>query len=187
MSAHCRLRGRLFVVSGPSGAGKSSIVSRLRGLPGVFYSVSFTSRPPRPGEVDARDYSFVSRARFDEMVAAGEFAESADVAGNLYGTPRAPLEAALGEGRTVVVEIDVQGAAQIKEKYGSAILIFIEPPSMEALERRLRNRHTEPEDAIRRRLALAEREMQYAPRYDYRVVNDDLERAIGEVKGIMRV
>jgi guanylate kinase len=179
-------KGRLFVVSGPSGSGKSTIVSRLKELPGIFYSVSVTSRAPRPGEVDGRDYRFVSKARFEEMAAAGEFAEHAEVAGNCYGTPKAALLAALAQGRTALVDIDVQGAMQIRERFADARLIFIEPPTMEALEERLRKRGTESEEAIRRRLELARREMGFAERYDFRVVNDDLAKAVSEVKAIMR-
>jgi guanylate kinase len=177
--------GAIVVISGPSGSGKSTIVSRLKALPGVFYSVSVTSRPPRPGELDGRDYTFVSRDKFERMIPAGAFAEHAEVAGNLYGTPRDPLLAALAGGRTAVVDIDVQGAMQIKESFPAATLVFIEPPSMDVLHQRLRSRGTESKESLKRRLVLAAREMAYAPRYDYRIVNDDLEQAVAEVKGII--
>ena len=119
------------------------------------------------------------------MIAAGAFAEHAEVAGNFYGTPAEPLERALAGGRRALVDIDVQGAMQIKERFPGAVLVFIEPPTMAELERRLRARATESEDVILRRLALAAREMQYAPRYDRRVVNDVLERAVEEVKRVL--
>jgi len=186
MSVSSRRAGRLYVVSGPSGSGKTTIVSRLKGLPGLYYSVSVTTRAPRPGEVDGRDYRFVSRRKFEEMIAAGEFAEHAQVAGNLYGTPKAPLVEALDAGGKALVDIDVQGAMEIKERFPDAVLVFIEPPNMAALEERLRKRGTESEDSVRRRLDLARREMEYAPRYDYRVVNDDLDRAAAQVRSIIK-
>jgi len=179
-------RGRLFVISGPSGSGKTTIVSRLRGLPGTYCSVSITSRPPRPGEVDGSDYHFVSRREFERMIERGELAEHARVAGNLYGTPKAPLLEALAAGKTALVAIDVQGAMQMKESFPAARLIFIEPPSMEVLEERLRARRTDSNETVERRLSLAAREMEYAPRYDYRIVNDDLERAVTETKNLVQ-
>ena len=178
-------RGRLFVISGPSGSGKTSIVARLKNLPGVFYSVSVTSRAPRAGEVDGADYRFVSRDEFRRMVRLGRLAEHAQVAGNLYGTPRRPLEKALREGKRAIVDIDVQGAAQIKRAFPEARLIFIQPPSMEDLERRLRARGTETEQTIQERLALARREMEFLPKYDAAVANADLEKATEQVKKLI--
>jgi len=177
--------GAIVVISGPSGSGKSTIVSRLKALPGVFYSVSVTSRPPRPGELDGRDYRFVSRGEFETMISAGAFAEHAEVVGNLYGTPKEPLLAALAMGQKAIVDLDVQGAMQIKESFPAATLVFIEPPGMDVLQERLRRRGTESADSLKKRLALAAREMTYAPRYDYRIVNGDLEQAVAEVKGII--
>ena len=180
-----KTRGRLFVISGPSGSGKTSIVGRLKGLPGVFYSVSATSREARPGEVDGRDYLFVSRREIERMAAEGGLAEYAEVAGNLYGTPKRPLEEALAEGRTALVDIDVQGAMQIREAFGEAYLVFIKPPSMDVLEERLRARGTESEEAVEKRLDLARREMEYLPKYDVAVENDDLDHAVEKVEAII--
>lgn len=180
-----KARGRLFVISGPSGSGKTSIVSRLKCLPGVFYSVSATSREARPGEVDGRDYRFVSRQEFERMAAEGELAEHAEVAGNLYGTPRRPLEEALAEGRTALIDIDVQGAMQIRKAFPAACLVFITPPSMDVLGQRLRARGTESEKTIEKRLELARREMEYLPKYDVAVENDDLDRAVEKVEAIV--
>ncbi len=185
MTGEADSQGALFVISGPSGAGKSTIVSRLKQLPGVFYSVSVTSRSKRPGEKEAVDYHFVAREDFQKLVDSSGFAEYAEVAGNMYGTPRAPLEDALARGLKAIVDIDVQGAMQIKEKFPFARLIFIEPPGMDVLEQRLRKRGTESEEVVRRRLDIARGEMESAPRYDYRVVNDDLESAIEKTKNII--
>jgi guanylate kinase len=177
--------GRLYVISGPSGSGKTTLVSRVKSLPGFFYSVSVTTRAPRRGEVDGRDYYFVTREKFEDMVRRGEFAEHALVAGNMYGTPNGPLMEALGAGLDAVIDIDVQGAMQIKAAFPDAVLIFIEPPSMKALEERLRGRGTESEAAIRRRLELAENEMKCAGRYDRRIVNDDLEGAVKALREVL--
>jgi len=177
--------GRLFVISGPSGSGKTTLVARMKDLPGFFYSVSVTSRPSRPNEREGKDYYFVTRGHFEKMVSQDTFAEHACVAGNLYGTPKQPLHEALAAGRNALVDIDVQGAMQIKEKFPRAVLVFIEPPSMDVLESRLRGRGTESQEAIERRLALAKREMEYAGQYDYRIVNDDLERAVRELRDIL--
>lgn len=181
-----RKRGQLFVISGPSGSGKTTIVKRLRNLPGIFYSVSTTSRAARPGEVEGRDYRFVTREEFLAKVEESAFAEFAEVAGNFYGTPRAPLEEALERGVPSLVDIDVQGAMQIKKHFPGAKLIFVEPPSMEVLERRLRGRGTESEEDIARRLELARREIEWAAQYDYRVVNADLERAVKDIESIVK-
>ena len=178
-------RGRLFVISGPSGSGKTTIIKSLKWLPGIFYSVSATSRAPRPGEADGRDYWFVTREQFEKMAREGLFAEHAEVAGNFYGTPAGQLDKALAEGRAAVVDIDVQGAMQIKRKFPQATLVFIEPPDIKALEARLRKRGTESEAVVERRLALARREMECAKDYDYRVVNDSLEEATRRIKDII--
>ncbi len=181
-------RGRLIVVAGPSGVGKGSLVTALmsRDPDGLARSISATTREPRPSEVNQVDYRFVSDGSFDEMIRDGEFLEWAEVfAGNRYGTPRAEVERLLDEGRDVVLEIDVQGAAQVKEEVPDAVLVLLAPPSMEALEARLRGRATETDASIAERLAAAERELQQASWFDHRVVNDDLDRAVGEVAAII--
>ena len=187
MSKAAGTSGGIYVISGPGGVGKSAIVSRLKGLPEVFYSVSVTSRAPRPGEAEGRDFRFVPRGEFEKMAAAGEFVEYAEVAGNLYGTPGAAVTAALGRGAKVLVDIDVQGAAQVKAKFPAAKLVFIEPPSMKALEDRMTKRGAQSQEAIRERLALARREMERAGGYDYRIVNDDLDEAVANIRSIMEV
>ncbi|MCD6405526.1 MAG: guanylate kinase [Planctomycetes bacterium] len=178
-------QGKLFVISGPSGSGKTSIVARLRGLPGVFYSLSVTSRQPRSGERDGVDYHFVTREKFEKMAAEGRLAEYAEVAGNLYGTPVEDLECALAEGLTALVDIDVHGAMQIRKGFPKARLVFVSPVNMDVLEKRLRARGTESEENIRRRLALAKREMEFMPKYDHMVVNDELDKAVEEVRNII--
>ncbi len=178
--------GRLFVISGPSGSGKTTIVRRLICLPGIFYSVSLTSRAPRPGEVEGHDYRFVCREELEKMAAGEELVEQAEVAGNLYGTPRRPLEQALSEGKTVLVDIDVQGAMQIKRAFPRACLVFIKPPDLDTLEKRLRARGTDSAEAIQRRLRLAESEMEYMTDYDVVVENDDLDGAVAQVEALLK-
>lgn len=178
-------RGRLIVISGPTASGKSTLWRRLVARPGVAFSVSATTRPPRPGEVDGRDYRFIGQGEFDRRVAAGEFLEWARVHGRCYGTLRAEVERELAAGKDLVLEIDVQGAEQIRASGLEAVSIFVEPPSLEALEERLRARGTEGEEEIRRRLAIVRAEMEHAPHYDHRVVNDDLERMVAEVEAIL--
>lgn len=176
------------MVAGPSGVGKGSLVTALmsRDPDGLARSVSATTRAPRPNEVNQVDYRFVSDGVFDDMIRDGEFLEWAEVfAGNRYGTPRAEVERLRVGGRDVVLEIDVQGAAQVKEEVSDAVLILLAPPSMAALEARLRGRATETDASIAERLAAAERELQQASWFDHRVVNDDLDRAVGEVAAII--
>lgn len=185
MSSEAPPRGRLIVISGPTASGKSTLWQRLVRRPGVVFSVSATTRPPRAGEQDGREYHFISQAEFDRRVAAGEFLEWARVHGRCYGTLRAEVERALAAGRDLVLEIDVQGARQIREVGFSAISIFVEPPSLEALEARLRARGTEAEHEIQRRLAVVREELRQAPHYDHRVVNDELERMVAEVERIL--
>lgn len=178
--------GNLIVISGPSGAGKSSIRKRLfQLLDGLVYSVSCTTRSPREGEEEGVDYRFVSREEFEERVRRGDFLEWASVHGNMYGTLREDVERALSEGKDVILEIDVQGARQVKEVFPEAILIFIMPPSREALERRLAGRGTETNESFRLRMESSEVEMRQVAWYDHAVVNDDLERAADEVKRII--
>ncbi|MDE7240899.1 guanylate kinase [Desulfovibrio sp.] len=176
-------QGIALVLSAPSGAGKTTLIRRLRAeFPAIGYSVSCTTRAPREGEVDGRDYIFLSRAAFEERRAGGAFAEWAEVHGNLYGTPLAPVREMLAQGRDALFDIDVQGAAQLKLNLEGACFIFILPPSMEELERRLRLRGQDDEAAIERRLANARRELREAPWYDALVVNDNLDAAYDRLR-----
>ncbi|OUO35505.1 guanylate kinase [Olsenella sp. An290] len=177
---------RLFVVSGPSGVGKGTLVALLRErLTRLGLTVSATTREPRPGEVDGVSYHFLDDAEFERRVGEGEFLEWAWVHGHRYGTLRSEVERVLAEGRSVVLEIDVQGALSVRASHPEAVLVFIEPPSPEELERRLRGRGTEDEASIERRLANARREMSYADRYDVRIVNDDLDRAVDDLAHVI--
>lgn len=177
--------GKMLVISGPSGCGKSSICKRLLEDERVVFSISATTRPIRPGEVDGRDYQFVTPEEFRDMRTRGEFIESASVHGNLYGTPWAPMKAALREGKVYLLEIDVQGALQLKEQGVEGIYVFIDYPDFETLEKRLVGRGTDAPEVIRRRLAKAQDEVREKDNYDHIVVNDDLERAVAEVRRIV--
>ena len=157
----------------------------LRRRPGTHLSPSITTRPPRPGEEGASKYTFVDPERFEELVHEKAFLEYAGYAGHLYGTPREPVERVLKEGTDVVLEIEVQGAKQVKHALPEAVTIFIQPPSWEVLEGRLRERATEPAAALERRLATARHEMAAAPEFEHRVINDDLEKAVDAVLRIM--
>ncbi len=175
-------QGLVVVVSGPSGVGKGSVHAGLHGLlEGLEVSVSMTTRAPRPGERDGVAYHFVDDAAFDRMVAADALVEWAEYAGNRYGTPREPLEAAVAAGRTVLLEIEVQGALQIRSRMPEALLIFLAPPAFDELERRLRDRGTEDEATIQARLEVARSEMGAQDAFDHIVVNDDLDRATSDV------
>jgi guanylate kinase len=180
-------RGHLIVIAGPSGVGKGSIVSRLlaRDPEGLAYSVSATTRPAREGEQDGVDYHFLDAPAFERMIEGDGMLEWATYAGSLYGTPRAFVEEHLDQGRDVLLEIEVQGAAQIRERVPEAVLILVEPPSFEVLEARLRGRGTEEDRAIETRLAAARQELAQAPWFHHVIVNDDLERASGEVAAII--
>lgn len=175
------------MIAGPSGVGKGSIVERLlAGDPGrLALSVSATTRAPRVGEVDGVHYRFVSEVDFDAMIAGGELLEWAEVVGHRSGTPRRPVEEQLARGRDVVLEIDVQGARQVRELVPDAVLIFVAPPSLAELERRLRDRGTESEERIALRLATASAELQERDRFDHVVVNDDLGTASSQVAAII--
>jgi len=179
-------RGQLFVLSGPSGAGKSTLRERIRKrFPELWYSVSCTTRAPRAGEIDGEDYSFVSTDAFLAMVRERGFLEWAQVHGNYYGTPREPVVSSLENGRDLLLEIDVQGARQVKIHLPQACFIFVLPPALETLKKRLRRRGTEDEAEMKIRLDQATREMAEAPWYDYLIVNHDLERASEELAAVI--
>ncbi len=179
-------RGRLIVLSGPSGAGKSTVVFKaVEGRDDVCFSTSVTTRKPRPSEVDGREYFFVEPDRFKEMVANGELLEHAEYVANSYGTPRAYVESKLNEGLNVLLDIEVQGARQVNQSMPEAVKIFIIPPSMEELKRRLQGRGTDTERAIEARLIRAKQEYAEADFYDYILVNDDADRAAAELSAII--
>jgi len=184
---HFRRRGILFVVSSPSGAGKSTISRKLlENDDGLTMSVSATTRSPRPGEVDGKDYHFVDLSRFKDMVANHDFLEWAHVFGNRYGTPRAAVEEALAAGRDVLFDIDWQGAQQLYQRAGGDVVrVFIFPPSMTELERRLRHRATDSEEVIQGRMSRATAEISHWDGYDYVLVNDDVERCYADVATIL--
>lgn len=178
--------GALYVISGPSGAGKGTLVSALmEEHPEIALSVSATTRKPREGEVDGVHYHFMDADEFERMIAEEGFIEWAKVHSNYYGTPLAPIEEHLAAGDTVVLEIDVQGAFQVLDKLPQAKLVFIAPPSLEELERRLRGRATDSDEVIVQRLANAKGEMEASKDYDYVIVNDDLERAAAELAEVI--
>jgi guanylate kinase len=180
-------RGLMLVLSSPSGAGKTTLSRKLLETdPGVELSVSVTTRKQRPGEIDGRDYHFIDAARFDAMVKGGELLEWAQVFGHRYGTPRAPVEAALTNGHDVLFDIDWQGTQQLREKADHDLVsIFVLPPSMADLERRLRRRAQDPDEVIRARMATATDEMSHWAEYDYVVINTDVDRAFREVHTIL--
>ena len=179
-------RGKLIVISGPSGAGKSTVVFKaIEGRTDVCFSTSVTTRKPRPGEVDGREYFFVEPQRFDEMVANNELLEHAEYVANHYGTPRAYVEQKLSEGLNVLLDIEVQGARQIKDSMPEAVKIFIIPPTLEELRRRLEGRGTDTARAIEARLIRARQEYEEADFYDYILVNDDADRAARELAAII--
>lgn len=179
-------RGLLVIVSSPSGAGKTTLCHRLMTeFKQLKFSVSYTTRPPRPGERDGVDYHFVGPEQFQRMIDAGEFAEWAEVHGNRYGTTRAAVAEALEGGVDVLFDIDWQGGRQLKAQFANdAVMIWVLPPSLQVLEDRLRRRATDPPDVIERRLATARRELAEYAVYDYLVVNDELERAYDEMRAI---
>ena len=179
-------RGLLFIVSAPSGAGKTTLVERLvEQIPHLRMSRSYTSRPSRAGETDGVDYNFVSRARFEEMVAAGDFLEWAPVFGNLYGTCASDTDTLLEAGQDVVLVIDVQGARKVRARGVSTTMVFVMPPSFEVLEQRLRGRSKDSEAEIQRRLQVARDEVAAFAEYDYVVVNDELPAAVDRLRSIV--
>jgi guanylate kinase len=186
MSSDQPPRGLLFVVSAPSGTGKTTVVERLVQIfPDLGLSRSYTSRAMRAGEKDGVDYNFITRGRFEAMIADDAFLEWADVFGNLYGTGKAETERELAAGRDLVLVIDVQGARQVRSHGGNAIGIFVLPPSFEALERRLRGRSKDSEEAIRKRLATARREIRAVAEYEYVIVNDELDACVDRLRSIV--
>jgi len=179
-------KGLLFVVSAPSGTGKTTVVEELaKVVPGLELSRSYTSRPRRSNETDGVDYNFVSREDFEQRIFRGEFLEHADVFGNYYGTCRVETEARLASGRDLVLVIDVQGARQVRSQLPATVGIFVMPPSFQVLERRLRQRSQDTEAAMARRLATAKSEVSAWEEYDYVVINDELDRCVRELAGII--
>jgi guanylate kinase len=180
-------RGLMLVLSSPSGAGKTSIARALLQRDSqIAMSVSATTRPPRPGEIDGKDYHFVAVEQFQSMVSAGKFLEHARVFDNFYGTPREPVEREMGLGRDVLFDIDWQGTQQMAQNARDDLVsVFVLPPSVEELERRLRGRAQDPEEVVRKRMAKAADEMSHWPEYDYVIVNRELEESIAEVRAIL--
>lgn len=179
------MSGNLFIVSAPSGAGKTSLVRALLDInPLINLSVSYTTRNPRPGETDGRDYHFVSRETFVAMMKNGEFLESAEVYGNLYGTSQRWIEKEIEQGRDILLEIDWQGAAQVRRLFPQAISIFILPPSLEALEQRLKGRGKDNDEVIARRMAAVRDDVAHVAEFDYVIINDNLNEALRELNSV---
>jgi len=186
------MAGILFIISAPSGSGKSTLVAQVRSLvEGLEFSISYTTRSPRGSELDGREYYFISRERFERMIAAGEFLEWAEVFGNYYGTARTALEHARAAGKDLLLDIDVQGAKQVMRRVGGTVSIFILPPSPRVLEMRLRNRseaeHMTSEEVIERRLQQARKELEQVWDYKYALVNDVLDQATAEMRAVVLV
>jgi len=182
MSSERSGRGRLFIVSAPSGTGKTTLAERLVNVvPDLVLSRSFTSRPPREGEADGVDYNFISRQQFDAMIAAGDFLEFADVFGNQYGTSASETERVLASGQDLMLVIDVQGARQVRLRGFDSVGVFVLPPSYAVLEERLRSRSKDSEAAIQRRLEVARSEVAAVAEYDYVVINDEVDPAVGRL------
>ena len=180
------MSGNLFVVSAPSGAGKTSLVNALLGInKSIDLSISYTSRTARPGEVDGKDYHFVSRDTFLEMVKHGDFVESAEVYGNLYGTSQTWISKEMSSGRDILLEIDWQGAAQVRNKFPDCISIFILPPSLQALETRLTGRKQDSAEVIAKRLQAAQDDIAHVAEFDYVIINDILDVALQQLNAIV--
>lgn len=181
-------KGRVFIISGPSGSGKDTLMKKVfEKAPDILFSISSITRPMRVGEVEGEKYNFISRERFEEMIANDELLEHNVFVGNYYGTPKAPVLNAVNDGKNMLIEVDVNGAYQILEKIPDAVSIFIMPPSLEVLKARLTGRGTDEQSVIDKRLFEALREISCAKDYDYIVVNDDLETAANEFVSIMSV
>lgn len=180
-------RGILVVLSGPSGAGKNTVLSTvLPRIPDLRYSVSATTRPPRPGEAEGVDYFFVDDAKFDQMAQSNELLEWAEFCGNKYGTPRRFVEECLARGESIITDLDIQGARQIKQSYPDGVFVFLLPPSLSELENRLTQRGTEGSEAISKRLETALEELRAIVDYDYWVLNDSVETAASDLEAIIR-
>ncbi len=180
------MSGNLFIVSAPSGAGKTSLVRALLGInPHIDLSISYTTRQPRAGEHDGRDYHFVARSEFMEMAARGDFLESAEVYGNFYGTSQTWISHTMSQGRDVLLEIDWQGAAQVRNLFPQAISIFILPPSLEALHQRLVGRGKDSAEIIARRMAAVREDVAHVAEFDYVIVNDNLNEALRDLNSVV--
>ncbi len=179
-------RGMLLVVSAPSGAGKTTIVKEiLRSYSSFGFSVSATTRDKRPGEVDGEDYFFLTRSEFEKRVADGDLVEYEEIYSHYYGTLKSEVEKALSDGKDIVFDVDVNGGLSIKSRFSGAILIFIKPPSVEILRKRLEGRGSETREQIERRMARVQMELEKGEQFDYIIINDDLKRAVGEVFDII--
>ncbi|MEO1432049.1 MAG: guanylate kinase [Cyanobacteria bacterium J06633_8] len=178
--------GKLIVLTGPSGVGKGTLMRLLLSRhPELNYSISATTRSPRPGEVDGKDYYFISRSKFQRLIEEGEFLEWAEFAGNLYGTPRKPVIDLMESGKSILLEIELEGARQIRAAFPELLSIFILPPNFNELEKRIRGRKKDSEDAISRRLKRAKEEINAASEFHLQIVNDDLETAIRDIEKAM--
>lgn len=178
-------KGKLFVMSGPSGTGKGTICERLKELDNIYLSVSNTTRDRRANEIEGETYFYVTRDEFERMIRENEMLEYAEYSGNYYGTNKKRVEEALNEGKDVILEIEPQGALQVKSIFPSAVLIFVLPPSFDELRNRLVTRGREPIDVIEKRIAAAEWEIQQSDKYDYKTINDNLDECVNEVAGII--
>ncbi|MDD5403494.1 MAG: guanylate kinase [Sulfuricella sp.] len=181
------ITGNLFIVAAPSGAGKTSLVKELLAADeGIQLSISYTTRPPRPGEINGLHYHFVSRENFGQMLERGDFLESAEVYGNFYGTSQPWIEASRKTGKDILLEIDWQGAAQVRRLIPEAIGIFVLPPSLEALRQRLTGRGQDAEEVIRRRIAAAREDISHVGEFDYVIINDDFNTALQDLLAVVR-
>ncbi|WP_293932197.1 guanylate kinase [Iodobacter sp.] len=180
-------KGNLFVVTAPSGAGKTTLVAALLAADqNVQLSVSFTTRAPRPGEVDGKDYHFVAREVFEQMILNGDFLEHAEVYGNYYGTSQTWINKAIDTGRDILLEIDWQGAAQVRRLFPDAVGLFVLPPSVEVLEQRLKNRGKDSDEVIERRMAVAKEEISHVEEFDYVIVNEHIDEAVRDIVSAVR-
>jgi guanylate kinase len=180
-------KGNLFVVTAPSGAGKTTLVAALLAADqNVQLSVSFTTRAPRPGEVDGKDYHFVAREVFEQMIQNGDFLEHAEVYGNYYGTSQTWINNAIDTGRDILLEIDWQGAAQVRRLFPDVVGLFVLPPSVEVLEQRLKNRGKDSDEVIERRMAVAKEEISHVEEFDYVIVNEHIDEAVRDIVSAVR-